>query len=55
MEPMTAATWKEDPFGCVKPFDEDRAGFVITEGAAALYMEEYEHAVNRGAKIYCEV
>ncbi len=50
-----ALTKAEDPLRASLPFNKNRGGFVIAEGAGILLLEEYEHAKQRGAKIYAEV
>lgn len=45
----------DDPQTASRPFDKDRDGFVLGEGSGAIILEDYDHAVARGAKIYCEI
>ena len=49
------STRNDEPTKASRPWDKDRDGFVLSDGAGTLILEEYEHAKKRGAKIYCEL
>ncbi len=55
MSAKAMSTRNEDPHGASRPWDEERDGFVLSNGAAMVVVEEYEHARRRGAQIYAEL